>query len=53
MPVVSADGSSLIFGINSSPYSSYPNCEVVDIATGSSDACELGAPTGSQDRSAR
>ena len=42
MPVVSADGSSLIFGINSSPYSWYPNCEVVDIATGSSDACELG-----------
>lgn len=41
-PVVSADGSTLIFGINSAPYEWYPLCETIDLATDSASDCPLG-----------
>jgi Tol biopolymer transport system component len=42
-PIVSADGSTVIFGVNSAPYEWYPRCEAVDLSTGSSTQCPLGA----------
>lgn len=42
-PIVSADGSTVIFGVNSAPYEWYPLCEAVDLSTGSSTRCPLGA----------